>query len=389
MFKKKGNHMKVNLLPQVRLFLFQCLMTMVVALPMTSANAQYHGGYGGYGQGQLVTSHVNSYLQEDDRINITHKLQLAQLMQQGKDLVSLSVKAQSTSYGAKLVLKLNGQRLQAKQIGSYLSDTQFQIPKLMMQDKLVVVVKGGAFIQSISGQVQSPMGPGPGQVTPIRAQLNQQFFGPTTLQVRQILKQHNGPQLMGKKVKKIVLKASSLRGRAQATLLINGQPVGYSQTLPTVPTRLVFDLPAYSANVVGQDIRSIQIQLQGRNMTVKMIAARVVQQGGAHGGMDSVQIQVNQRIQGAQRLALSQLMGYGQQAHMHKQIEAVTIVAQGQGSIMAAGAGRGQGGIQVHGPTTQSLNLMGQYVTPAQLKLRIQGNIVIKSIRIKFKSLYW
>jgi hypothetical protein len=387
MFKKKGNHMKVNLLPQVRLFLFQCLMTMVVALPMTSANAQYHGGYGGYGQGQPVTSHVNSYLQEGDRINITLKLQLAQLMQQGKDLVSLSVKAQSTSYGAKLVLKLNGQRLQEKQIGSYLSDTQFQIPKLMMQDKLVVVVKGGAFIQSISGQVQSPMGSAPGHADVLKAQINQQIFGQDVLAVRQLVKQATGVQLKGAKVDKVLLKANSLRGHAQAQLLIDGRPVGFPQTIQAQKQRIVFNLPKYARNVIGQDIQSIKIKIQGK-LHVQMVAL-VLQQGRTHGSTDSVQIQVNQRIQGSQRLALSQLMGYGQQAHMQKQIEAVTIVAQGQGSIMAAGAGRGQGGIQVHGPTTQSLNLMGQSVTPAQLKLRIQGNIVIKSIRIKFKSLYW
>lgn len=381
--------MKGNLLPQVRLFLFQCLLTAIVALPMTSANAQYHGGYGGYGSQQPITSQVNSYLHEGDKINVNRSLQLQQVLQQGKDIVSLDVKAQSTQYNSKLVLVLNGQRLEAKVIGTYLNVTSFQLPKLMMGDKLVLKVKGAAFIKSLSAQVQS-QGPGPGgQAQAIKAQIHQQLYGPTTLQVRKLIKQYTGAQLKGKKVKKVIMRASSLRGRAQATLLINGQPVGYSQTLPTQPTKIVFQLPAYGQNVIGQDIRSIQIQLQGRNMTVKMVGIKVAQGGQGHGGMNSVQIQVQQRFQGPTRVSLSQLMGYGQQGQMHKQIEALTIVARGQGSIMVAGAGRGQGGIQVHGPTTQSLNLRGSYATASDLKLRIQGNIKIESIRIKFKSVYY
>ena len=383
--------MRINLLPQVRLFLFQCLMTMLIALPLT-AKAQYHGGghHGGFGLNQPLTSQVNSYLQQGDQINVNRSLGLNQVLQQGQDIVSLRVKAQSTQYNSKLVLLLNGQRLQAQPVSSYLSDSVFQVPKLRMGDRLILKVRGAAYIQSLSAQVSmGPIGPGPGQVQPIKARINQQFYGPTTLKVRRLLKDFTGVQLQGMKIKKVIMKASSLRGRAQATLLINGQPVGYSQILPTQPTRLVFNLPAYGANVVGQDIRSIQIQLQGRNMNVKMVGVRAVQQGGHHGGMNSVQINVGQRFQGSQRVSLQQLVGYGQHINMNKEIEAITIVARGHGNIMMAGAGRGQGGISVQGPTTQSLNLMGQYVTGNQIKLRVSGNIVIQSIRIKFKSLYW
>ena len=378
--------MKGNLLPQVRLFLFQCLLTAIVALPMTSANAQYHGGYGGYGSQQPITSQVNSYLQQGDKINVNRSLRLQQVLQQGKDIVSLDVKAQSTQNNSKLVLVLNGQKLEAKVIGTYLNVTSFQLPKLMMGDKLVLKVRGGAFIKSLSAQIQS-QGPGPGQgAQAIKARLNQQFFGHTTLKVRKLIKDYTDAQLQGKKIKKVIMKASSLRGRAQATLLINGQPVGYSQTLPQQPTKIVFQLNQWSQNIVGQDIRSIQIQLQGRNMTVKMVGVKVAQGGAHQGGMNSVQIQVQQRFHGPTRVSLSQLMGYGQQINMNKQIEALTIVARGQGSIMVAGAGRGQGGIQVHGPTTQSLSLRGSYATASDLKLRIQGNIKIESIRIKFKG---
>ena len=400
MFKQKGNNMKINLLPLTRLFMFQCLLTMIIAMPFSDANAQRRGGShqgGGHHGGGVyypnnnqfqntIDSTINRYLQHGNRVNLNRSLNLQQVIAQGKQIVSLSVKAQSTQYNSRLILLLNGQRIQAQGINSYMSDSFFSIPILKMRDQLVLVVNGGAFVQGIKAQLSyGPMGPGQGEARPIKANINQQFYGPTTLPVRKILKDYTGEQLRGLKIKKVIMKASSLRGRAQATLLINGQPVGFSQTLPTTPTRLVFDLRSYSTNIVGQDIRSIKIQLQGRNMDVKMVGVRVSQQGGNHGGMNSAQIIVQQRFQGSQTVSLNQLAGYGQQVNMQKEIEALTIVAKGRGSIMLSGSRGAQNVIHVQGPTTQTLNLMGGYVTGNQVMLRVNGNLMIESIRIKFK----
>jgi hypothetical protein len=87
---------------------------------------------------------------------------------------------------------------------------------------------------------------------------------------------------------------------------------------------------------------------------------------------------------------MSQLVGYNSQIDMHREVEAITITANGRGSIMLAGGGdhRSHGGIQVQGHTTQSLRVFGYGTSLSQLKLRINGNMRIQSIRVKFKRRY-
>lgn len=383
--------MKVKLLPQVRLFLFQCLMTMLIALPL-GAKAQYNGNYwnnGGqnYFNNSPITTQINRYLGQGDQINVLRSLRL----NQSEKLVSLSVTAQSNQYDSKLVLLLNGQRLSAQKVSPYTSQLLFNVPNLLQGDKLVLKVRGAAFIQSLSGTLSGNNWPNQNPNAPIKARIDQQFFGHANLKVRKILKDFTGTSLQGMKLKKVIMKASSVDGRAQATLLINGRPVGYSQNLPMQPTRIVFELPSWgqSQNIVGQDIRSIQVALNGRQMHVKMLGVKVQAHGPHQGQMNSVQLNVHRRFQGSERVTLSQLAGYNQQLDMNRQIEAITVVASGHGNIMLAGAGRGQGGIRVQGQTTQSINLMGQFVTAGDLRLRVSGNLMIQSIRVKFKRSHW
>jgi hypothetical protein len=412
--RKRGIKMKVKLLPLTRLFLFQCLLTMIVAMPFSNANAQGrgNGGHGGGGQhggghqgggqpgpgpsypsptnpyGFELNAQVNAYLYSGQLLGLNQPLGLQQVLSSGRDLVAISVKAQATQYGSRLILLLNGRQIDTKPIGDYAQDTDFRVPNLQRQDQLAIQVQGGAFIASVSGQLsRGPIGPGPGgDPDRIRAVINQHISAPTTLPVRQIIHQATGINLVGLKVDKVIMKASSARGFAQAQLLINGQPVGMSQTIPVMESRLVFDLPNYNRNIIGQDLNTIQIQVNGRSVDVKMIALKLDDR---NTGMDNVQINVNQRFQGDQRVALSQLLGYNPRVDVNAPIEAITITASGRGNIMVAGAGMGQGGISVMGPTTQSLQIMGYQTSAQDLKLRISGSLVIESIRIKFKSVYY
>jgi hypothetical protein len=155
-------------------------------------------------------------------------------------------------------------------------------------------------------------------------------------------------------------------------------------------TRMVFNLDSYSQNVIGQDINSIQIEVRG-NVQTKMVGIKVAQQGGGNGQggyNNSVSINVNQTFYGSQRLSLANLVPYGSHVNQNRAIESITIVARGKGIINVAGAGRGQGGIQVQGPTTQSLRVIG-HTTLKQLMLRIRATgrkVVIEQVRIKFKG---
>jgi hypothetical protein len=224
----------------------------------------------------------------------------------------------------------------------------------------------------------------------LKAQIFKQLQGYSKLAVKSLVKNATGARLQGLKVKKVILKASSRRGHAQATLLVNGMRVGYSQTIPTYETRLVFDLNSWSQNVIGQDVRTIQIEING-NVLAKMVGLKVKQNqsgGQGQGGYNqNVVVNVNQAFYGSQRVSLSQLTAYGPNINPNKAIEAVTITARGRGMIQVAGSGHRQGGVQVQGPTTQSIRVFG-HTTVRDLMLRITATgqkVVIEQIRIKFK----
>ena len=289
----KGENMKTTLQSQTRLFLIQCLLTMVLAVSFTSAHAQRYGGghgyggsYGGsYGNGhtqgqqvQQIKAQVNAYLSQGQEIGVTRLLKLKQKLRQGKKIVSINVKAQSTQYNSKLVLKINGQRVEAKIIGTYLSQTTFKLPKLFPQDVVSLKVKGGAFIKTVSAKVKQKHQGGGQQSQLIKAQITHYSMGHATIKVKQAIKQQTGARLQGLKVDKIILKASSQRGRALAQLIINGQKVGYPQQIPMGQTRMVFKLPNYNQNVIGHDIRTIQIEVKGR-VQASMVGIKVKQNG--------------------------------------------------------------------------------------------------------------
>jgi hypothetical protein len=251
---------------------------MVMAVSFTSAHAQRHGGQQGQ-QVKTVKAQVNTYLSQGQEIGVTRLLALKQKIKQGKKIVSISVKAQSTQYNSKLVLKVNGKKVQAKMIGTYLNQTTFMLPKLSPRDVVSLKVKGGAFVKSVSAKVKKKQAQA--QTQEIKAQINHFSTGPATIKVKQAISQQSGVKLKGLKVKKVILKASSARGRALAQLVINGQKVGYPQKIPMGQTRIVFNLPASAANVIGQDIKSIQIQVKGK-VQAKMVAIKVMKKGRGH-----------------------------------------------------------------------------------------------------------
>lgn len=399
MFSKKGKIMKTKLLPQTRLFMIQCLLTMILAFSFNNAHAQYQSDWEqGFNDYQIVNgigieetqSYVGQYLSQGDHIQLMQKLKLKQAIRQGKKVLSITVNAQASSYNSKLILKVNGQKIDAQPVSASSYGTVFQVPALLQHDSLAIKVKGSAYVESVSATIKSMHSGGHGQGGinqngVVKAIVHKVTQGTKVLKVKQLIKSQNRIKLQGLKVKKVIMKASSRRGRGQATLLINGSPVGYSQTVPMGQTRLVFNLGSWSQNIIGQDIRSIQIQVKG-NITTKMVGLKLAQNGhGRHN--QSISINVNQAFYGSQRLSLASLLPYGSQVNQNKQIEAITIVARGRGMINVAGASRAQGSIQVHGPTTQSIRVSGS-TSLRNLKLRVRatGNkIVIEQVRIKFK----
>ncbi len=224
----------------------------------------------------------------------------------------------------------------------------------------------------------------------LKANIHKVLQGYSTLSVKALVNQATTVPLQGLEVKKVILKASSRGGNAQATLLINGMRVGYSQTIPRQDSRLVFDLNSWSQNIIGYDLRTIQIEVHG-NVVAKMVGIKVKGAlGGGHGQggySQNVLVNVNQAFYGSQRVSLSQLTAYGPRIDPNQQIEAVTIVARGKGIIHLTGSGHRPASIQVSGQTTQSVRTLS-FATVRDLMLRVTATgqkVMIEQIRIKFK----
>lgn len=273
--------MGMSLGTMCRLFLFQMLLTMLFALPMTSAHAQRHGG-GQYGGG----------------------------------------------YG--------GQQTQAQTL---------------------------------------------------QAQLRLHTRGHAQIAVMQEVRMATGVSLQGKKLLKVIVKASSMQGHASAQLLIDGMRVGYSKTISRYEDRIVFDVPRYGQNIIGRDIRSVQIALQG-NIQTKMVALKV--QGSYMGGGQVprvISMSTYERVRGSQRLSLEQLVGYNR-ALQGQLIQEVTIQAQGQGSIIAVARGQQLGSISVGSRSgMQTIRLYGDVVA-SDILLRMTGNMTVTSVQVKVARQY-
>jgi hypothetical protein len=295
MDRKGGNMNKRSKKFAFKLLSTQLLMT---ALMMTSINAQaqrrgggHHGPVGPHVNNGIErkAAPIKQYMYQGDIIPVLRTLQLKQEMMQGKELVGLAVKAQSTGYNSKLVLLVNNQKVDAVQLSQYSQRVQFQIPQYMQINKMQIKVKGGAYIDRIVAKLQLPIL----NNKPIKARVNQYVQGTTILPVRRLIKEQNpGIQLQGQVLKKVILKAQPTigggygrRGRlAKATLLINGMPVGMTKTLGVDGNqngKIVFNLQGYY-NVIGQDIKKIQIEIQGAAQ-VQMVGLKLQQQNGPYG----------------------------------------------------------------------------------------------------------
>jgi len=111
----------------------------------------------------------------------------------------------------------------------------------------------------------------------LKKNIDRYMVGENVLKIRQLLgmnKQYNGHQ-----VKKVILFAASDSGRAKAQLMVNGMPAAQRQIIGQYSEKLIFKVDQ-SQNVLGQDIRKLQIRLKGRIDVEKVVAVLVKPQRG-------------------------------------------------------------------------------------------------------------
>lgn len=375
----------------LRTITFQAVFALGLTIASPTAEAQLRHGPGlpqaPHQADRVKVATINSYIDQRDQIDLLQVLGMNRgLGQRGARIASLSVNA-SGHPGATLILKLNGRQVDAARLGGYNTETQLRPPQnIRPQDRLVLSANTNVFLSTVKAVVKRGGNrPNlPNRPNVLRAQINKTVFGQETLPVRQLVQSQTGARLQGLKLDKVIVRASSQERfrQARAQLLINGAPVGMAQPLPAFEQRLVFELPRYAMNTIGQDIRTIQLRVIG-NAQVKMVGLKI-DQGPAHNG--SFQVNVNRSFNGSQRIDLAQLIGRAHGPAMNAPLESITIVAHGSGNMILTGGASVLGSMIFNGPFSASETVASHgHVTPSEVKARIKGRITIESIRINVR----
>lgn len=225
--------------------------------------------------------------------------------------------------------------------------------------------------------------------------INQRIQGFNTLRVRELL--GLGEQFRGRRVEYVVLNASTDFGRGQAQLLINNGSVGIPQLVSTW-TQDHFFYPERFRDTLGQDIQTLQLQLNG-NFFVNSLSVKLApgfERPGA--GNDFLQIPVNRFFYGNQALSIRELLPIGRE-HRGKEVQSIIVRARaetGYGSRFSEASllidGFATGAAQSVGSFTSDLRFllpMGRNVIDEDIRrmeLELHGGVFIESIAVEFKA---
>jgi hypothetical protein len=132
---KKGENMRMSLGTMCRLFLAQMVLTMLFALPLSNANAQYYGGgygQGGYGQSQpdILRAQINRRVRGQTIIAVKQEVNLATNVRlQGLKALKVIMKASSSQGYGSAQLLINGMRVgYAQTVSRYEDRLVFDLP---------------------------------------------------------------------------------------------------------------------------------------------------------------------------------------------------------------------------------------------------------------------
>lgn len=229
--------------------------------------------------------------------------------------------------------------------------------------------------------------PRPQQRAPIRlkAQLNERLTGQNTLKIKQIL--NIGQRFRGATLKKVILVAQTDRGRGKATLMINGYHVQQEQ-VGMYKSRITF-FPNPNENIIGQEVRTIQIKLKGKFDVTKVVAVLEKKQQGHpdNSGQRQIAKRVNMSVYANSMLSLSNIMDTTRRENK-KIVDTVIIDLEAgrRGEIKLCTKGYYQTctrGKLVRGQQKVRFELSGQQEL-GDVMVKTQGNMTLKKIKVLF-----
>jgi len=217
--------------------------------------------------------------------------------------------------------------------------------------------------------------------------INRSLRGENTLRIRQILginASHKGMTL-----KKVILVGSTAVGRGKATLIINGYEVDQAQ-VPAYEQRNAL-MPNPNENIIGDEVRTIQVKLQGRFQVSKLIAVLEESRFG-HGHTPRVQVlsqPVQQNFRNHSTLAVRSLLNLGRQFRGDKLTKVIMRAesAHGRGQATLLINGRQIGRSQTVGRWLDTIEFyLPSYMQEIgddinSVKIELQGNIYVDSLK--------
>ncbi len=137
----KGKIMNLPLLPFLRLLVIQAGLTLLMAIPFYTAQAE---------DTITVKQQINTYLYQGESIDLADEMEL----DQEDKVVKIDIKAQAIENNAKLALIVNGERIKTANLTDQLKDIQFKIAKNKKLEKLEIKSQG-AFVRFAKAELVS------------------------------------------------------------------------------------------------------------------------------------------------------------------------------------------------------------------------------------------
>lgn len=226
-------------------------------------------------QSDQVGISLNKYMYQSDRINVSRAL--AHKIGYNKKIVALTIFAQSSTYGSRMVLLSQGQRLGSVRLNHYGAGQTIYLPRYANLNNLKLVMKGSGYVKKILAQTKRLYTRPQEQSRILKAKVNiQTDRRGALLPVKKLVKQSTGENLKTKKIKALIIKAKSLRTRngysnAMAQVLVDGYPVGQPIYLSPEMKRSVISLKGLQTQGA-----SIKLEITGK-ASIQMVGLKVVE----------------------------------------------------------------------------------------------------------------
>ncbi len=213
-------------------------------------------------------------------------------------------------------------------------------------------------------------------------QLNINVYGQQVIPLRELVSQRLRPGLLqGKKLERVIVRAAATSYQSRIALFINGQQVTSVRNISYQPQRLILDVPTssyYNQNIIGQDIRSLELRVSG-TVQIKRIALKVDDQLGSGQILRAHNIRLGRWVGGAEQVELSQIV---RSHNPYQAVSEIRIVASSQSAnsvltVLARGAGR---------IDSMHLNGRGYYNTPSQKSIRVGGRTQLSDIKLMVRG---